>query len=88
MTSFSIVITDKLGIHARPAALIVKEAGLFKDTKITFAKGEKAVDGKRLFAVMGLGVKCGEELKVTTEGPSEEEAAAKIKHLIEDNLCN
>ena len=87
MISFSIIIKDKLGIHARPAALIVKEAGTFKDTKITFAKGEKSVDGKRLFAVMGLGVKSGEGLTVTADGPSENEAAEKIKHLIEENLC-
>lgn len=56
MKQFSYVITDKEGIHARPAGLFVKQAGKFS-SKITIAKGEKTGDAKRIFAVMGLGGK-------------------------------
>ena len=51
MKQFSYVITDKEGIHARPAGLFVKQAGKYS-SKITIAKGEKSGDAKRIFAVI------------------------------------
>ena len=56
MKEFTYKICDNLGIHARPAGLLVKKAGGFSST-ITIYKDEKSADCKRLFAVMGLSVK-------------------------------
>ena len=69
MKQFSYVITDKEGIHARPAGLFVKQAGKFS-SKITIAKGEKTGDAKRIFAVMGLGAKMGEWFKTENNNQS------------------
>ena len=56
MKTFDYTVKDELGIHARPAGLLVKEAKNFT-SKITIKKGEKEVDATRVMAVMALGVK-------------------------------
>ena len=61
MKEFSYVLTDENGIHARPAGMLVKEAGKFQST-IKVTKGEKSADVKRLFALMGLAAKKGDKL--------------------------
>ena len=61
MKEFKYVVTDPEGIHARPAGILVKQAaGYTSSVKIT--KGDKTADAKRIFGVMGLGVKTGEEV--------------------------
>ena len=72
MKEYKYVIKDKEGIHARPAGLLVKEAAGFPCT-VTIGKDGKDVDAKRIFGVMGLGAKCGEEITVKTEGEKEDE---------------
>ena len=83
MKEFSYVITDSEGIHARPAGLLVKEAAKFQ-SDIKLKKGEK--DAKRIFGVMGLAVKCGEEIVMTAEGADEAEAIAAIETFLKENL--
>ena len=85
MKQFSYVITDKEGIHARPAGLFVKQAGKYS-SKITIAKGEKSGDAKRIFSVMGLGAKMGETVTITCDGPDEAEAAASLEAFMKENL--
>ena len=85
MKEFTYTITDPLGVHARPAGLLVKEAGKFA-SKITLSKDGKSGDAKRIFAVMGLGVKCGETLTVTAEGEDEAAAAAALEDFLKNNL--
>lgn len=85
MQTIQYVIKDENGIHARPAGLFVKAAtGFQSDIKI--AKGDKTADAKRLFGVMGLGVKCGDEITVTAEGTDEDKAASELKAFLEANL--
>ena len=85
MKSFNYVITDKEGIHARPAGLVVAEAKKYASAVSIENKGKKA-DLKRIFGVMSLCVKCGEEIVVTCEGADEEAAAAAIEKVFKDNL--
>jgi len=85
MKEFTYVITDELGIHARPAGMLVKEAAKFQ-SDIKIAKGEKAADAKRLFGIMGLAAKKGEELKITAEGADEAEAIATMEAFLKENL--
>lgn len=85
MKEFTYVLKDENGIHARPAGLLVKEAAKFA-SKVTVQKGEKSADGKRLFALMGLGAKKGDELKILVEGADEEDAAAALESFLEGNL--
>ncbi|MDO4614243.1 MAG: HPr family phosphocarrier protein [Lachnospiraceae bacterium] len=85
MKSFSYVIKDAEGIHARPAGELVKLAKTFT-SKVTIAKGEKSGDARKIFAVMGLGAKQGEEITVTAEGDDEEKAIAEIEAFLNANL--
>ena len=86
MKSFNYIIKDPIGIHARPAGLLTKQAVLFKETAITISKGDKKADAKRLFSIMGLGVKCGDEIAVSAEGGNEEEALAAMEKFLSENL--
>lgn len=85
MKQFTYIITDEAGIHARPAGLLVKEVAKFASTT-TIAKGAKKGDLKRIFGVMALGVKKGEEINVTCEGADEDAAAAALEAFFQANL--
>lgn len=85
MQTFTYVIKDELGIHARPAGLLVKEAKNFTSTITLEANGKKA-PAKGLMGVMSMAVKQGCEVKVTVEGDDETAAAAAMKTFFENNL--
>ena len=85
MVSFDFTVTDKDGLHARPAGQLVKEAQKL-DSTVTIRKGEKAADLRKLFAVMALGVKQGETITVDVEGGDEEANSAFVKQFLSDNF--
>lgn len=85
MKEFTYKICDELGIHARPAGLLVKTAGGFI-SEIIMYKDEKSADLKRLFAVMGLSVRKGDTIRVTVNGSDEDKAAAEIESFFRNNL--
>ena len=70
MKQFTYTINDELGIHARPAGLLVKLAKKYA-SKVTIEKDGKTCDMRKLMAVMGLGIKQGETITVTVEGDDE-----------------
>ncbi len=86
MKEFKYVIKDAVGIHARPAGLLVKEVAALAPTKVYVAKESKKVEANRLFSVMSLGVKCGDEVVVSVEGGDEETALNKIEEFFKANL--
>lgn len=75
MTQFSYQITDQSGIHARPAGLLVKLLQGYS-SHIMISCGGKHVDGKKLFALMGLSAGKGDIVTLAAEG-ADEQAAAK-----------
>ena len=85
MKEFTYTIKDAQGIHARPAGELVKAAAAYP-CKVTISKDGKEVDAKRILGVMGLGVKCGEEITVCTDGENEEAASAAIEAFLKANL--
>ena len=85
MKSFTYVITDKEGIHARPAGIVVAEAKKYASNVSIENKGKKA-DLKRIFGVMSLCVKSGEEVVITVDGADEEAAVAAIEKVFKENL--
>lgn len=85
MKTFNYVITDEVGIHARPAGLLTKEAKKYS-SQITIAKGEKTADARKLVALMSLGVKCKDEVTIRIEGEDEEAAFEGIKAFFEATL--
>lgn len=85
MKSFEYKITDALGIHARPAGMLVKEAKQFTST-CTVTKNGTTVKASQLMKLMSLGVKQGDLVTVTADGADEDAAIAALKALFEANL--
>ena len=86
MQQFVHTINDPLGIHARPAGQLAKTAKTFADTTITISKGGSAVKATQLMKLMGLGVKQGDQVTVTAEGPAEAEAIVAMQLFFNENL--
>ena len=85
MKQFQYTIKDELGVHARPAGLLVKLAKQYAST-ITIEKNGKTCDMRKLMALMGMGVKQGETVTVKVEGDDEEAAAAAIQKFLTENV--
>ena len=85
MKEFKHVIADPMGMHARPAGMLVKAVASYASTVTITAPTGKA-DAKRLMALMRLAAKQGMELTVTVEGPDEGKAAAEIQAFLAANL--
>lgn len=85
MKEFTYVITDSIGIHARPAGQLVKEAKKYRST-LTITKNGKEVNCLKLMGVMSLGVKHGETVLVKAEGEDEEAAIAGFEAFFKANL--
>ena len=86
MKSFDYVITDPVGIHARPAGILVKEVKNYKDSTITLTKGEKSVNLLKLMALMQMGIKQGDKVTVSVEGGDEDAVCARIEEFFKENL--
>lgn len=85
MKTVTHVIAAPLGLHARPAGLLVKLAGDF-ESAIVVTTSTGTADAKRIMALMRLGVKQGTLLTVTCSGPDEEAAAEAIRRFLTDHL--
>ena len=85
MREFKYVVLDELGIHARPAGVLVKAANEF-ESQITMLKRGQKGDLKRIFGVMALCVKKDDEIIVRIEGPDEDKAAEKLEELFKQQL--
>lgn len=79
--SATVVISNKLGLHARPAMSLVDTANGFS-ADITIHKGNQSVDGKSIMQVMMLAATQGTELRVDADGPDANEAVTAIEELI------
>lgn len=85
MKIFEYTIKDQVGIHARPAGLLVKEAKKY-ESKIIVSKEGKTAEATKLMALMGLGVKCGQTVVVEITGADEDAAYENMKAFFEENL--
>ncbi len=82
MTERTVVLASKHGLHARPAADLVRLAGRFRsDLKLT--KDDMTVDAKSIMGVMMLAAECGSEVIITAEGPDEIEAMEAVAEFLE-----
>ena len=85
MKEFKYIITDPEGIHARPAGELVKLAKSF-GSSVKIVKDGIAADCKKIFAVMGLGIKKDHEILLQFEGADEEAAFEGISKFLQENL--
>ncbi|MFQ5751554.1 MAG: HPr family phosphocarrier protein [bacterium] len=85
MVQRKVEIKNKLGLHARPAAQIVKTAAKFK-SHVFIGKDNHEVNGKSIMGVMMLAAEMGSLLTITVKGEDEKEAIAALIKLIEDKF--
>ena len=85
MKIFEYTIKDELGIHARPAGLLVKEAKKF-ESECTITKDGKTKKLTQLMMLMSLGVKQGDTVTVSVDRADEDAAVAALKEFFENNL--
>ena len=81
MAERSVQVLNKNGLHARPAAEIVKAAARFK-SEITIVRDDLEVNGKSIMGVMMLAAECGSTLTLRASGPDEDAALGAIADLI------
>jgi phosphocarrier protein HPr len=80
-----ITVKNKIGIHSRPAALLVDTASRFK-SKITIKSGERSALTTSMVKLLALRVKKDNEITITAEGEDESEAVKALSDLIESNF--
>jgi len=85
MKTFEYTIKDELGIHARPAGLLVKEAKKY-ESECTITKDGKTKKLTQLMMLMSLGVKQGDTVTISVDGADEDAAVAALKEFFENNL--
>ncbi|MEE8148814.1 MAG: HPr family phosphocarrier protein [candidate division Zixibacteria bacterium] len=78
-------VTNKLGLHARPAALLVTIATKF-ESQFFISKDSIRVNGKSIMGVMMLAAEMGTELILEVDGPDEIEAMAEILKILESGF--
>lgn len=85
MKEFNYEITDALGMHARPAGLLVKQAAAF-NSKITISKEGKEVDAKKILGIMSLGAKKDHLITIKADGEDEDAAIEALSKFLKENL--
>ena len=86
-SSRTVTITNKLGLHARPAMLFVELAGTFEsDVSVRRVDGTEAIDGKSIMQMMMLAATQGTELEIEASGDDADEAVRKLEELVKSRF--
>jgi len=80
MTEKSFVVKNRLGLHARPAAMFVQTTNKFK-ASVKVRKGDQQVDGKSIMGLMMLAAEEGSTLVIAADGPDEGDVLNKLEEL-------
>jgi len=76
-----VIIRNKTGLHARPAAVFVQVANKF-DSEISVAKGRQKVNGKSIMGILMLAASQGQQVVITAEGPDAETAVKELEKIL------
>lgn len=85
MKQITFTVTDPQGVHARPAGVLIKKIKEFQ-CAATISKDDKTADARKMFAVPGLGIKCGESITLTFDGADEEQAASALAQTLAEHF--
>lgn len=85
MKQFSYTMTDPLGLHARPAGMLAREAQKYQSV-CTLTKGEKSARLTQLMALMSMGVRQGDTVMLSADGPDEDQALEGMKAFFTSHL--
>nr|WP_042195073.1 dihydroxyacetone kinase phosphoryl donor subunit DhaM [Kibdelosporangium sp. MJ126-NF4]CEL21631.1 Phosphoenolpyruvate-dihydroxyacetone phosphotransferase, subunit DhaM; DHA-specific IIA component / DHA-specific phosphocarrier protein HPr [Kibdelosporangium sp. MJ126-NF4]CTQ92412.1 Phosphoenolpyruvate-dihydroxyacetone phosphotransferase (EC 2.7.1.121), subunit DhaM; DHA-specific IIA component / DHA-specific phosphocarrier protein HPr [Kibdelosporangium sp. MJ126-NF4] len=80
-TGTEFVLTNKVGLHARPAALLARTVAEL-DAEVTVRFGDKQANAASVLALMGLGAQGGDTVSVTATGPDSAEAVRRVHDLV------
>jgi phosphocarrier protein len=80
-----ITLTNRLGLHARPSALIVKAASAF-EAEIFLIKDELRINAKSIMGVMMLAAEFGSALEILAEGPDAQAAVDAVAAVFASNF--
>lgn len=81
MQSQTIKINNRIGLHARPAAIFVKKSRDF-ESEITLQKGTQEANGKSIIGIMALGAHQGDEITIIAKGLDEDVAVVELANLL------
>ena len=85
MVSQKVTVINPTGLHARPAAVLVREAKQF-ESEIYVMAGTRKVDAKNVLALMDASIVCGMEITVQCIGADEEKALSALVPAVESGL--
>ncbi len=85
MRSSDVAVVNQLGVHARAAAKFVHLANRF-ESRIRVARDARDMDGKSILGILLLAAARGTMIKITAEGPDEQEAVAALVALVESGF--
>ena len=85
MLERSVQIVNKNGLHARPAAEIVKRAAKYK-SEITVCRDDLEVNGKSIMGVMMLAAEHGSSITLRAEGPDADQALDALANLVHNRF--
>ena len=80
-----LVLRNEVGLHARPAAVLVRALGAF-DAEVTVRLGDQEADGHSVLGLMSLGARQGDRIRVRARGPQAPAALDKAKELVDGNF--
>ena len=80
-----VTIQNRHGLHARPAAEVVKAASRFQ-SDITLVRDDMEVNGKSIMGVMMLAAECGATVTLRASGPDAEQAVAALERLVNEKF--
>ena len=76
-----IIVLNKQGLHARPAAMFVQIANKF-DSKIVVQKDGESVNGKSIMGILMLGAQQGSKIKITIDGQDCQETMLELENFL------
>ena len=85
MTSQAVQVLNKIGLHARPASLLVTTADKYQ-SKITIINGERSATAKSMINLLALRVKMNDTITIQADGSDESEAVAALTVLIKSKF--
>lgn len=85
MYKVNVILSNKTGLHARPASMLVKEASKYS-SQIKLIKDDKECNAKSIMGILSMGAGKGTKLTIIADGEDEKEAVESLKGLIDSNF--
>ena len=86
MYSKEVLVSNQVGLHARPATFFIQKANEFK-ASIWVEREDRKVNAKSLLGILSLGITRGVNITISSEGPDEEQAVNALVELITSNFA-